>query len=251
MFSSSSSKKRRAGIFYVLTISLTLLLLAASSIPTSAQPTTLEEDWRMQSTKLSNTDKTATARVRKNSDRDRNRLRQPTAAFMVEGADNIFGPDSGELVSVVDGRREETCAEVDVRNFVAHFRLFNPSGRSFWEFGVVFRKVEDGDAYFWLFSGESRWFMASFEGGAINQSFGNGGTGSVPNMDLKAGGFNDVTLIVQEDYMLVNVNGEYLSPITLENTDSGDICLTIDNISDYEREGRSFQYENFLIDELP
>ena len=81
--------------------------------------------------------------------------------------------------------------------------------------------------------------------------FGNGGTGSVPNMDLKAGGFNDVTLIVQEDYMLVNVNGEYLSPITLENTDSGDICLTIDNISDYEREGRSFQYENFLIDELP
>jgi hypothetical protein len=251
MFSSSSSKQRRAGIFYVLTISLTLLLLAASSIPTSAQPTTLEEDVRMQSTKLSDNDKTAVARAKKNGDRDRNRLRQPTAVFMMDGAENIFGPDSGELVSVENLLREETCAEVDVRNFIAHVRVFNPTGRSFWEFGVIFRKVEDGDAYFWLFSGQSRWFMASFEGGQLNQSFGNGGTGSVPNMDLKAGGFNDVTLIVQEDYMLVNVNGEYLSPITLQNSDSGDICLTIDNLNDVEREGRSFQYENFLIDELP
>ncbi|MBX3081242.1 MAG: hypothetical protein KF716_06370 [Anaerolineae bacterium] len=252
MFNASSSKRRRAGIFYVLTISLTLLLLAASSIPTSAQPTTLEEEVRMQTTKLSNQDKTATARAKKASEYPRNRRAYPTATVMSDGADLIFGPDSGELVSADDGTRKPICAEVDVRNFIVHFRMYNPAGNADWEYGVDFRKVTDGDAYFWFLYSRGQWAVARFEGGDLNSAFSNLRLGSVPNMDRKPNGFNDITIAVQEDLMLVSVNGEYLTYASVAQLmDSGDVCIVVDNFSSLVRDGRSFQYENFTIEELP
>jgi hypothetical protein len=254
MFRSPTPRPRRVGLYYMLSISLTLLLLAASSIPTSAQPTGLgdqSDTFLQRSPTASNFDKTATARARRAGDRDRNVRIQPTVAVMSEGAEEIFGPDSGELSSEEDSSLEKACAEVNVRNFIVRARVFNPTGGGReWDYGITFREDADGNSYRFIISYASRWFVAVFDQAAT--SFSNAGTGSVPNMDLRRGGFNDIVLTVQDDLTIISVNGEFLTPVkTVEIINEGEICMSTDNINTWESDGRSFVYENFTIEELP
>jgi hypothetical protein len=255
MFATPKPSTRRVGILYVLTIAVTILLLAASGLPTSALPDDLERGAgdSQNPTRISNADRTATVRARRNGDRDRNRRRQPTATVMADGATEIFGPENGELVSDENGSLEKFCADVEVSNFIARFRMYNPQGggSGLWEYGLTFREDSEGTGYRYIMSGRNRWFLAVFDSAA--SEFNQAGTGAVPNMDITRRGFNDIVIMVQDDLLLISVNGEYLTTEfgVAGGNIASQVCLTTDNFSDTESTGRTFQFENFIIEELP
>jgi hypothetical protein len=250
MFATQRPSSRRLGILYVLTISLTVLLLAASSIPTSASPdaSDAQSGINPQTTRLSNPDRTATARFKTNASRPRNVSRHPTSTAMADGASLIFGPDSGELVSEVDNDFEEYCADVSVQNFIVRLRMFNPRGTGLWDYAIAFRQDSERTGYRFVVISRGQWVLGVLDAAASQIS--NANVGSIANMDIRANGFNDIVLIVQDELAMIAVNGEYLTPPRInELVDVGEICLMID--SAWERDGRIFAFENFSIEELP
>ncbi|MBX3064959.1 MAG: hypothetical protein U0528_14135 [Anaerolineae bacterium] len=248
---------KRFGVFHWAAIVFTLLLLASSSMASSAMPLPDDADGvngpAAQATKrgtVSPQDKTATARANASAGRYRNQVFIPTAVAMAQDAEVIFGPESGELESVEDGRLESFCAEVDLTNFIVTFRMYNPSGNAVWVYGLSFRTDEEGNAYRLAVASTNRWLLAYLDAAA--SSFNDAGTGSIPNMDVKKNGFNDFIIMVQDEMSLISVNGEYLTPSLVDRQlNSGDVCLIIDNFLDYERDGRTYEFENFTVYEIP
>jgi hypothetical protein len=240
----------------ILTLLLTttaMLLLMLSGSASSAAPQSPAVDapagFRAQRTGTpSSFDKTATARARRAGDRDRNLRFIPTAVLIAESAELAYGPESGEITGEEDDFIEEYCADVDFPNFVLTVRFFNPQGLSQWDYGVIFRK-DEFDYYNLIVTYIARWGIALFKQGEA-LDFSNFGTGSVPNMDRGRRGFNDLTLIVEDELGMVIMNGEYLTPVKLrDKLAGGEICLATETF--WSRDGSTLSFENFAIYELP
>lgn len=175
----------------------------------------------------------------------------PYNNFNLYAGDPIYGPNSGELVHVIDDLIKLETADVDELNFIAEATFVNPFAASVkgWDYGFSFRT--NGSYKYWLvLASEGNWALADRQGSADNEF--TVAEGELNNLNLGDGETNTLRLMAWGDVGYFFVNGEFISSLDLSsNLDSGQIEAMTAFYFDHEIEGEATGFVDFTIIPLP
>ncbi|MCC6605330.1 MAG: serine/threonine protein kinase [Anaerolineae bacterium] len=175
----------------------------------------------------------------------------PYNNFNLYAGDPIYGPNSGELVHVIDDLIKLETADVDELNFIVEATFVNPFAASVngWDYGFSFRT--NGSYKYWLvLASEGNWALADRQGSADNEF--TVAEGDLNNLNLGDGETNTLRLMAWGDVGYFFVNGEFISSLDLSsNLDSGQIEAMTAFYFDHEIEGEATGFVDFTIIPLP
>lgn len=162
-----------------------------------------------------------------------------------------YGPNSGQLVHVIDDLIKLETAEVDVLNFMAEVTFVNPFAASVngWDYGFSFRT--NGSYKYWLVvASEGNWALADRQGSADNEI--TVAEGDLDLLNLGDGETNTLRVIALGDRGYFFVNGEFVDSLDLSsNMDSGEVEAMTAYYFDHEIEGEATGFVDFTVIPLP
>ena len=171
--------------------------------------------------------------------------------FNLYAGDAVYGPNSGELVHVIDDLIKLETADVDELNFIAEATFVNPFAASVkgWDYGFSFRT--NGSYKYWLvLASEGNWALADRQGSADNEF--TVAEGELDNLNLGDGETNSLRLIAWGDVGYFFINDEFIDSLDLSsNVDSGQIEVMTAFYFDHEIEGEATGFVDFTIYPLP
>ena len=124
-----------------------------------------------------------------------------------ETSTSLAGPMSGELTQTVGFVTFEN-AGVNTESFSASVTFINPTnqGTAPWDLGIAFHRTADAAQQF-IVDSTGAWYYAPWPTGAL-------ASGKVP-FDASPGGTNTFDLVVDGDFALFGVNGEFVTSAQL------------------------------------
>ncbi len=171
--------------------------------------------------------------------------------FNLYAGDAVYGPNSGELVHVIDDLIKLETADVDELNFIAEATFVNPFAASVkgWDYGFSFRT--NGSYKYWLvLASEGNWALADRQGSADNEF--TVAEGELDNLNLGDGETNSLRLIAWGDVGYFFINDEFIDSLDLSsNLESGQIEVMTAFYFDHEIEGEATGFVDFTIYPLP
>jgi serine/threonine protein kinase len=163
----------------------------------------------------------------------------------------VYGPNSGELVHVIDDLIKLEATNVDQVNFIADAIYTNPFAASVngWDFGFSFRS--NGSFKYWLIvASEGNWELADRQGSADDDE--TVAEGDIVNLNLGENESNRIRLIAWGNSGYLFVNDSYIATLDIsDNQDSGDIEAMSAYYFDHEIEGEVTRFSDFTIIPLP
>ncbi|MBK8900189.1 MAG: serine/threonine protein kinase [Anaerolineaceae bacterium] len=163
----------------------------------------------------------------------------------------VYGPNSGELVHVLDDLIKLETADVDELNFIAEATFVNPFAAAVngWDYGFSFRT--NGSYKYWLvLASEGNWALADRQGSADNEV--TVAEGDLDNLNLGDGDTNSLRLIAWGDVGYFFVNDEFIDSLDLSsNLDPGEVEAITAFYFDHELEGEATGFVDFTIIPLP
>jgi hypothetical protein len=166
----------------------------------------------------------------------------------------IYGPVSGKLDHREDDSIESRDAGVNLRDFIAEVRFYNPYERSErgWDYGFGFRSTGGNQNYRLSVDSDGNWVLTLVTKEGDKPKFDRVSQGKVKNMDLAANGFNNLRLVAEGNVASFFVNGEYIATINISaKTVAGNVWIGTGFFANHEINGRSTRYEGFTVWSLP
>jgi serine/threonine-protein kinase len=168
-------------------------------------------------------------------------------------ARRVFGPQNGRLDHRSDQATEVGEGRVNLRDFIAEARFFNPYdlAEGGWDYGFFFRD-EGGAKQYRLHVRANRalaapeWSFRLFDGNVTASVVG--GTGTVPNLDTAPRGSNLLRLVVREGTAYFFINDLYIATLDVSRKLApGDVVAVTGAVAGDKILGRATVYEGFAI----
>jgi hypothetical protein len=175
---------------------------------------------------------------------------QATATAMIPEASLVYGPADGELEHLESGFIPQLDAEVNLQDFVAEVRFYNPYERSRgeWDYGLGFRDIGNDENYRLYVDSNGDWSFESVTAWGEDANFDSVARGHLDGLDLSAGGSNHLRLIVQGGAALFFVNGDYVSTLDVSARNlHGGVWIGTGFEVGREIQGESTRYEGFSL----
>ncbi len=157
---------------------------------------------------------------------------------------STFGPVSGQLIHQ---QKSTKSADVQLRNFVAEVRFYNPYAASEhpWDEAIFFR--ENGNNFYSLIIDSSKqWTLNLGNNTSSKRKYG-----VLSNLDISAGGSNAFKLVVTDSKGDFFVNGQYVDTFDLsENQLAGNVDILVGATTGNSVPGAITRYENFTVTPL-
>ncbi|MBK7895384.1 MAG: protein kinase [Anaerolineaceae bacterium] len=175
----------------------------------------------------------------------------PYRGFGLWPVTSVFGPDSGELVHVIDDLIKLESANVDQVNFIVEATFTNPFAASVndWDYGFSFRT--NGSFKYWLVvASEGNWQLADRQGSVDDEV--TVAEGDLTNLNLGENEQNRLRLIAWGNVGYFFVNDEFIARLDISNNqDSGDIEVITAFYFDHEIAGEATGFDGFTVIPLP
>jgi hypothetical protein len=161
----------------------------------------------------------------------------------------VTTPESGSISHPSPDIIRFACADVDLENFIAETRFFNPFDSAVhpWSYGLIFRYTS-GDEYRLTVNHEGRIGFGLDEEGkgtVLAERFPEG-------INTDPDGSNFIRLTVQSEDAVVFINERYVATFDIgDMQDSGDVCLATGFFPGDNIPGQETVYQDFTIYELP
>ena len=177
--------------------------------------------------------------------------RRPTAT-PVPGQTSDFGPTSGELRHDPSDRLFVLeYANVSIADMIVETIFVNPysAASNEWDYGFLFRGQNTRTIYFSVTS-DRRWYL-NWRDTSITDITPLVDEGTIPMLDISAGGRNHLRVIAINKRGWLFVNGEFISTLDLSNvTGPGNIAVVTGVWEGNEVAGAVTQFENFQGERL-
>lgn len=161
----------------------------------------------------------------------------------------VTTPESGSISHPSPDIIRFACADVDLENFIAETRFFNPFDSAIhpWSYGLIFRYTS-GDEYRLTVNHEGR----------IGFGLHEEGNGTVlaerfpESINADPDGSNFIRVTVQGEDAVVFINERYVATFDAGDRQvSGDVCLATGFFPGDNIPGQETVYQDFTIYELP
>jgi hypothetical protein len=177
----------------------------------------------VQATATARTGATATERARRDAAATATRQGFFDMLTALENASVLtLGPVDGELPHDEEDFIEVYVADVQERDFVTEAVFLNPYARSVgeWDYGFLFRWIDDQNNYRLWVDSDSRWGLTYYDGVDFNEL----GGGTISDFNNDAGGRNLLELIADGEHGYFFVNDKFIAELDLSaETGTGDI----------------------------
>lgn len=173
--------------------------------------------------------------------------------FIVWPLTAIYGPADGSLEHQV-GVISHDDAEVQLRDFIAEARFYNPYDRAqgIWDYGFGFRYTGFDNQYCLYVDSDSNWRLTLVTKSDDKSDFQNIASGKVKDLDLTPTGSNHLRLMVEGNAALFFVNGEYVTTLDVSGKNvAGDVWVATAMVKGHGIAGRETRYEDFVVWPLP
>jgi uncharacterized protein len=160
------------------------------------------------------------------------------------GGPPVAGPVNGTLLHDEDGQFEWSSAGMNVQDFDAEARFFNPypTTRGSWNYGFAFRGSVEGTFYMVLVDSDKQWrYDLQHILDPLNQ-----GTSSA--IDTSEGGSNLLKLMVRGDRGWFYINNQLAATLDLSQLgQAGDVHIVTGYIAGAELPGEATRYRSFTV----
>ncbi len=256
-------KKSRSGwwvgliVFLVICLAGALLAGILASQQTGARQTS---DASAYLTVAADSRQTATAQIGAtltavNQAAQEQSTRQAREA-LITSAENtkiiVFQPASDQLLhNAGDGSMSGRVTGVNLRNFIAQARLYNPYDLSVggWDYGFIFRHSSNNNEFRLVISSDRTWVLMSNTGSPSGSVVA---SGSLPDLDISATGSHLIELIARDAQGVFLLDGQVVADLDLSaHTDSGDIFLITGMYQGHEVNNFATLYTDLTVWSIP
>jgi hypothetical protein len=241
--SATSSLRRRRSLFLWVGVLLALLVVVVGLIgwpyllrPSPTQPTPLPAN--MTATSQAQATATAVWPV------------QATVTALAKVAKEVYGPEIDKLVIPESGYTARG-ANIQLRNFIAEVRFYNPYDRSefAWDYGFLFRNLGKDDQYRLTVDSQGYLDFRLNTSTAPEKLLAHP---SIEGLNLAATDSNHLRLVVNNTEAFFFVNGNYVATLDVSDMDvAGLVLVGTDFGPDLGQAGKVVRYEGFKIWSLP
>jgi len=169
---------------------------------------------------------------------------------MIPEASLVYGPVDGELEHLESDFIPQLEADVNLRDFIAEVRFYNPyePSRGEWDYGLGFRDTGNDENYRLYVDSNKDWSFELVTAWEEDSNFDSVAQGHLDDLVVSAGGSNHLRLIVQGDTALFFVNGNYVSTLDVSARNLyGYVWIGTSFEIGREIQGESTRYEGFSL----
>lgn len=169
----------------------------------------------------------------------------------IRSGEPVSGPINASLVHQ-SGEFITTFPALELlRDFVMEAEFFNPysTAEGQWDFGVVFRDINNEEQLRLRVLSNSTWALESF---SVDEDFFVAQDGSVDNLDTSGNGSNRIILVAINRVGFFFLNGEFISELDLSrNTVSGQVSVATELVLESGIAGEVTEVEDFTVWVVP
>lgn len=177
---------------------------------------------------------------------------EKTATSLASSAQKIYGSVDFELVH--DAKRTSLNtynSQKILKNFILEARFYNPytpTPKQVWSYGFQFRAdASISQEYRLILQGNKNWSLV-FDDFKSNNGELKENEGTIPDLNVAFGQFNDVRLFVSESTGLLYVNDKYVATLNVSKNTTSKGVITVDSDFYYDEiTGKVTRVENFTI----
>lgn len=164
----------------------------------------------------------------------------------------VFQPTSGELThNADDTAMAGRGTGVNLRNFIAEARLYNPYAASDggWDYGFAFRTTGGNNEFRLVVGFDRTWVLMNNTGGPQGIVIARG---ELPDLDVSADGSHLIRLIAKDERGVFLLDGNVVADLDLSaHINSGDIFLFTGMYKGHERNRFATLYTDLTVWSIP